>query len=325
MKSALDEEYGVRSVSFEPFAADNAGDAERLFHETAHAVNARDYSLPQLDARAPCEETRRRKIVGRLRRQEGVAARERGILVGFGTLSEDGVDMRTSTKTDRAGASRDASFWSWSAWRSNGAGPTLPCSPRLRPAHSSGRWDMASTARMRRSGMGLPWRTAACRNRLHLVPPKGRLTEMAARKATESGHGCSLRERSAPTRKVARHGDSTVAPSFDRRARIASTSRLAIEARSNGNMRSLRNLPSIMKARRGRNAAPNAKKQIRREPFGPECNRSIVLLKQWLDKPIRSRWISVWKPLESKRFFRPVVQQLPTACLSCPKLLRSVW
>lgn len=93
MKNTLDEEYEVRSVSFEPFTADDAGDAERLFHETVHAVNARDYSLPQLDAWAPCEETQRRKIIERLRRQEGVAARERGILVGFGTLCKDGVDM----------------------------------------------------------------------------------------------------------------------------------------------------------------------------------------------------------------------------------------
>lgn len=93
MKNTLDEEYEVRNVSFEPFAADDAEDAERLFHETVHAVNARDYSLPQLDAWAPCEETQRQKIIERLRWQESIAARECGILVGFETLCEDGVDM----------------------------------------------------------------------------------------------------------------------------------------------------------------------------------------------------------------------------------------
>lgn len=110
--------------------------------------------------------------------------------------------------------------------------------------------------------MGLSWRTAACRNRLRPVPPRGRLAEMAVCKATESGHGYSLRGRSAPTRKVARHGDPTVVPSFDRRTRIASTSRLAIEARSSGSVRSPRNLPSIMNAGRGRNAAPNEKSRF---------------------------------------------------------------
>ena len=145
MKSTLDEEYEVGNVSFEPFTADDAGDAEWLFHETVHAINARDYSLSQLDAWAPREETQRQKIIEKLRQQEGVAARERGILIGFGPLCEDGVDMLSSTKIARARASRDVSFWSWSAWRPNGAGPTLSCSPRLRPALSSGRWDIAST------------------------------------------------------------------------------------------------------------------------------------------------------------------------------------
>lgn len=89
----IDDEYEVGRISFEPFCADDAHDAERLFHETVHAVNARDYTASQLDAWAPREEAQRDMVVEKLRRQAGVAARECGILIGFGTLDECGIDM----------------------------------------------------------------------------------------------------------------------------------------------------------------------------------------------------------------------------------------
>lgn len=89
----IDEEYDVGRISFEPFGADDAHDAERLFHETVHAVNAHDYTASQLDAWAPYETEQRNMVAEKLRHQSGVSVRECGILIGFGTLNEVGIDM----------------------------------------------------------------------------------------------------------------------------------------------------------------------------------------------------------------------------------------
>ena len=74
--------------------ADDYDAAARLFCDTVHAVNARDYAADQLDAWAPCDDQHRAQIVKKLAGQKTASVKERGIIVGFGSLDDKGdVDM----------------------------------------------------------------------------------------------------------------------------------------------------------------------------------------------------------------------------------------
>ena len=100
----------------------------RLFHDTVHAVNARDYTKPQLDAWAPLsldeenwDESFRRHftVVAAVTETDGspidrtavngglkTGAAESGIIVGFGDIDSSGyLDRLTSTKTTRGNTS----------------------------------------------------------------------------------------------------------------------------------------------------------------------------------------------------------------------------
>ena len=74
----------------------------RLFHDTVHAVNARDYTKPQLDAWAPLsldEENWDESF----RRHFTVVAAESGIIVGFGDIDSSGYLDRLYVHKDHQG------------------------------------------------------------------------------------------------------------------------------------------------------------------------------------------------------------------------------
>ena len=64
----------------------------RLFYETVHRVNARDYTGPQLDAWAPAEPDFA-SWGDSLRREIFLTAEENGSLLGFAALEEDYLDL----------------------------------------------------------------------------------------------------------------------------------------------------------------------------------------------------------------------------------------
>lgn len=78
----------IRRYRDDDFAA-----VSKLFYETVHSVNAKDYSAAQLDAWAPnvnCLQTRRADLL----RQNTLIAQEQGVTVGFGSVDGYGcLDM----------------------------------------------------------------------------------------------------------------------------------------------------------------------------------------------------------------------------------------
>ncbi|WP_346696789.1 GNAT family N-acetyltransferase [Thermophilibacter mediterraneus] len=74
-----------------PLSMRDARAAVELFHETVHAVNARDYTPEQLDAWAPGGDGTTRRLAERLLGQGALGAWEGGVLVGFGSL--EGADL----------------------------------------------------------------------------------------------------------------------------------------------------------------------------------------------------------------------------------------
>lgn len=68
--------------------------AAKLFSDTVHAVNSRDYTPEQLDAWAPLNERCLAQIAEKLSEQQTVDLKECGILIGFGGLDDEGdIDM----------------------------------------------------------------------------------------------------------------------------------------------------------------------------------------------------------------------------------------
>lgn len=74
-----------------PLSMRDARAAAELFHETVHAVSARDYTPEQLDAWAPGGDGPTRRLAERLLGQGALGAWEGGVLVGFGSL--EGADL----------------------------------------------------------------------------------------------------------------------------------------------------------------------------------------------------------------------------------------
>ena len=77
-----------------PLIADDYDAAAQLFCDTVHAVNARDYAAGQLDAWAPCDDQHHAQIARKLAGQQTASVKECGMLVGFGSLNDEGnIDM----------------------------------------------------------------------------------------------------------------------------------------------------------------------------------------------------------------------------------------
>jgi N-acetylglutamate synthase-like GNAT family acetyltransferase len=62
----------------------------RIFHETIHKVNVRDYTREQVDAWSPRMPNREEWTVRRLHTRATFVADEGGIIAGFGELERDG-------------------------------------------------------------------------------------------------------------------------------------------------------------------------------------------------------------------------------------------
>ena len=77
--------------------------AAKLFCETVHAINTGDYSPEQLDAWAPCDKEHRNRIARKLASQYVAGLKECGILIGFGSLGDDGDIDTIYVHKDRQG------------------------------------------------------------------------------------------------------------------------------------------------------------------------------------------------------------------------------
>lgn len=87
----MGEKGALPALRLAPLSACDAAAAAELFHETVHAVNARDYTPEQLDAWAPGGDGPARRLAERLLGQGALGAWEGGVLVGFGSL--EGTDL----------------------------------------------------------------------------------------------------------------------------------------------------------------------------------------------------------------------------------------
>lgn len=90
----IDSSYNVDEPEVGPLSRNDLDAAARLFRDTVHAVNARDYTPEQLDAWAPRDGQHLAQIAEKLARQQTVGFKECGLLVGFGSLDDKGnIDM----------------------------------------------------------------------------------------------------------------------------------------------------------------------------------------------------------------------------------------
>lgn len=99
----IDDGYDVGQLEAGSLFGDDLDAAARLFRDTVHAVSSRDYAPEQLDAWAPHDDRHRAQIAGKLAGQQTVGVKECGILIGFGSLDDEGdIDMLYAHK-DRQG------------------------------------------------------------------------------------------------------------------------------------------------------------------------------------------------------------------------------
>lgn len=90
----IDSDYDVGTQEIEPLSANDLDAAARLFCDTVHAINARDYTPEQLEAWAPRDAEHYAQIAEKLATQKTVGIKECGILAGFGSLDNGGdIDM----------------------------------------------------------------------------------------------------------------------------------------------------------------------------------------------------------------------------------------
>lgn len=87
----IDGAYDLPNFETISLAANDLEAAARLFIQTVHTVNAKDYSTDQLNAWAPQDISHRQTIIERLSGQLAVGVKECGILLGFGSLDDEGV------------------------------------------------------------------------------------------------------------------------------------------------------------------------------------------------------------------------------------------
>ena len=90
----IDDSYNVGEPEIGPLSGSDLDAAAKLFRDTVHAVNTRDYASEQLDAWAPRDRGRLAQIAEKLSKQRTVGLKECGNLIGFGTLDDEGdIDM----------------------------------------------------------------------------------------------------------------------------------------------------------------------------------------------------------------------------------------
>lgn len=90
----IDGSYNVDEPEVGSLSENDLDAAARLFCDTVHTVNARNYTLEQLDAWAPRNAQCLMQIAEKLAGQQTVGFKECGILVGFGSLDDKGnIDM----------------------------------------------------------------------------------------------------------------------------------------------------------------------------------------------------------------------------------------
>lgn len=90
----IDSNYDVGKPEVKPLSGSDLDAAAKLFCDTVHAVNARDYTSEQLDAWAPRDGLHLAQIADKLAMQQTVGVKECGILAGFGSLNDKGdIDM----------------------------------------------------------------------------------------------------------------------------------------------------------------------------------------------------------------------------------------
>ena len=82
---------GWKTAALDPA---DARAAVRLFRKTVHSVNARDYTEAQIEAWVPEGEGHAEDLARKLLDQRAIGLKECGILIGFGSLNDDGeLDM----------------------------------------------------------------------------------------------------------------------------------------------------------------------------------------------------------------------------------------
>ena len=90
----VNDSYDVGSPKVGPLSGNDFDVAAKLFYDTVHSVCARDYTPGQLDAWAPRDDRHLAQIAGKLAEQQAIGVKECGILVGFGSLDDEGdIDM----------------------------------------------------------------------------------------------------------------------------------------------------------------------------------------------------------------------------------------
>ena len=90
----IDDSYNVGEPEVAPLSGSDFDAAAKLFRDTVHAVNARDYAPEQLDAWAPRDKRYLTQIAEKLSEQQTVGLKECGVLIGFGSLDDEGgIDM----------------------------------------------------------------------------------------------------------------------------------------------------------------------------------------------------------------------------------------
>ena len=99
----IDSSYNVDEPEVGPLSRNDLDAAARLFCDTVHAVNARDYTPEQLDAWAPRDGQHLAQIAEKLAGQQTVGFKECGILVGFGSLDDKGTIDMLFVHKDRQG------------------------------------------------------------------------------------------------------------------------------------------------------------------------------------------------------------------------------
>lgn len=89
----IDSEYSPLVWNISSLSEEDCTQAARLFYETVHSVNTRNYTPEQIDAWAPESIQHRASIANKLISQTTIGIKECGILIGFGSLENNVIDM----------------------------------------------------------------------------------------------------------------------------------------------------------------------------------------------------------------------------------------
>lgn len=86
----IDAAYDPEGYEIGPLLNEDFTSAAKLFFDTVHTINIHDYTQEQLDAWAPQWDECRARIVRKLSGQQTIGIKECGILIGFGSLDNEG-------------------------------------------------------------------------------------------------------------------------------------------------------------------------------------------------------------------------------------------